>query len=87
MLRILYFSTNWCQPCKTFGPIVDQTISSYQGVSCEKIDADVSSNLVSKYGVTSVPTLVFEKNGIVIAKKSGVQTSSELSKMIQANLH
>jgi thioredoxin 1 len=85
MLRILYFTANWCAPCRAFGPIVDSVASSYNGVSYQKIDIDSSPDLVNRYGITSVPTILLEKDGAVVARRSGASSQSDFARFIESH--
>lgn len=84
MLRLIYFSASWCGPCKTFGPTVDRTMSQFSDVDYQKVDVDSSKELAQHYSISSVPTLVFERNGMQIARKSGALSQVELTKLIQS---
>jgi thioredoxin 1 len=77
MLTIKYFTSSWCQPCKAFGPTVDRVVFE-TNVYVQKIDVDSNPDLVTKYGVTSIPTLIFEKENNVIRRFTGVMSYSEL---------
>jgi len=81
MLTIKYFSTNYCMPCKAFAPVFDSVMSE-TGVSYNKIDAQVSPDLVLQYNVTSVPTLIFEKDGTVVHRHTGVMSRNQLVDII-----
>lgn len=70
MLKIIMFTGNWCLPCKKFGPIVDSVISQMSGVTLQKVDVDANPSLVETYNISSVPTLIFEKNGHMVGKAS-----------------
>lgn len=74
---ILYFSTEWCGPCKMFKPVV-QEVSSYLGRAVSYVDAQQQSDLAQKYGVTSVPTVIIESQGSVVFRHTGVMTRSKL---------
>ena len=82
MLTIKYFSTTWCGPCKMFAPIFDR-IMSETGTNYQKIDAEQSKELATQYNISGVPTLIFEKNGSVIHRHTGVMSRSQLEKTIQ----
>ena len=81
MLTIKYFSALWCSPCKMFGPIVDKA-QAETGVNIQKIDVDSNKDLTMQYGVMSVPTLIFERDGVVVNKRTGVCSYNELVTMI-----
>jgi thioredoxin 1 len=81
MLTIKYFSTGWCQPCKAFAPVFDSVMSS-TGVSYNKIDAELSKDIALQYSISSVPTLVFEKDGSIVYRHTGVMSRNQLVDII-----
>lgn len=85
MLRLLYFTATWCAPCRAFGPIADRVLSEFSDIDYQKIDVDSSPELTQKYFITSVPTLIVEKNGILLDRKSGAMSQLELTKFIQSH--
>jgi len=76
MKKLLYFSAKWCQPCKTFGPIVDQVAQQFP---VEKIDVDNNPKAL-QYHVRTIPTviLVDANTGAEILRKNGVQSKQQL---------
>ena len=75
MKKILYFSATWCGPCKSLRPIME-SLSNQMIV--QFVDIDSSPDLAAEYGVTSIPTLVFEKDGRPVKRESGVLTESQV---------
>tara|TARA_R110002167_G_C12491401_1_gene635447 strand:+ start:430 stop:678 length:249 start_codon:yes stop_codon:yes gene_type:complete len=75
MKKILYFSATWCGPCKNLRPIME-SLSNQMIV--QFVDIDSSPDLAAEYGVTSIPTLVFEKDGRPVKRESGVLTESQV---------
>jgi|TARA_B100002019_G_scaffold291517_1_gene311894 thioredoxin 1 len=74
MKKILYFSAAWCGPCKTFGPIIQES-----GVPHEKIDVDSNSELSAKYGIRSIPALVLvDDNGNELNRSVGILQKQQL---------
>ena len=53
---IIYFSAPWCEPCKTFGPVIEGLIK--EGYNVRKVNIDYDATLPKQYGIQSVPTLV-----------------------------
>ena len=85
MLTVLYFTATWCGPCKMFGPTFSQVQTEYGGkVNMTKVDVDQTQNqaLVQQHQISSVPTLVFIKDGQSVYRKSGVMTQSQLSQLV-----
>jgi thioredoxin-like negative regulator of GroEL len=75
MKQILYFTSTGCQPCRTLGPIMESLKSH---VTYRKLDIDVDENLVIKFKIRSVPTLVLVENGIEKNRLVGVHQAPEI---------
>ncbi len=56
MVKLLYFSAEWCGPCKTQSPIVDEL--KEESVNVEKIDIDDNQDIATDYQVRSIPTMI-----------------------------
>lgn len=70
MVSVLYFSTKTCSPCQMFKPVVQQAATE-TGVNINYIDAHENTTMTSAYSVTSVPTMIFLRNGQVIDRTTG----------------
>lgn len=58
------FSASWCGPCKQLAPVVEDLAEAYAGrVKVAKIDVEEAQNTAMRYGIMSVPTLLFMKQG------------------------
>ncbi|MCH5285422.1 MAG: thioredoxin [Akkermansiaceae bacterium] len=58
------FWATWCGPCKMISPIVDQVATEMAGsAKVGKVNVDDSAALANRYGIRSIPTLLFFKNG------------------------
>jgi len=78
---ILYFTANWCSPCKMFKPIVQQ-VQSELGVNINIVDVDLQKDLAQKYSITSVPTILVENSGNVVYRNSGVMSKPQLTQVL-----
>lgn len=81
-LTVKRFTATWCSPCRTLAPIVEQVQASSPGVRFQTIDVDEQSNIAAEYGVRSVPTIVFERDGVEVHRLRGVQSESTLKTLI-----
>ena len=80
------FYADWCGPCKTQTPILDELAQEFDGkVKFAKVDIDVEENkdLAVKYGVMSVPTLIIFSNGEVKETMVGVTRKSKLQQKLE----
>lgn len=81
-LIIIDFFAQWCMPCKMLAPILEIVSEKYSEIEFYKVDIDLNEELVTKYEIDSVPTLIFIKNGIVINQEIGVRSEREFDELI-----
>lgn len=68
------FSASWCGPCKAMFPIIEELSNEYEGkFVISKMDVDSNVETPSKFGIRSIPTLLFFKNGEVVDRLIGAQ--------------
>ena len=72
------FFATWCGPCKMLAPVLEEIAAENSDFSIGKVDVDESTNLAGRYGVMSVPTLIFFKGGEIHKKMVGVRPKEEL---------
>jgi thioredoxin 1 len=73
------FWAEWCGPCRMIGPVVDKIADAYKGKAVVgKVNVDTNQEISQKFGVRSIPTIVFIKNGEVVDKSVGVAPESVL---------
>ncbi|MDR2815675.1 MAG: thioredoxin [Proteiniphilum sp.] len=71
-LVVLDFWAEWCGPCKMIGPIIEEIGEEYEGkVVVGKLNVDDNDETTGKYGIRSIPTVLFIKNGNVVDKVVG----------------
>lgn len=83
-ITLVDFYTEWCGPCKMLASILEEI--DYMDIL--KVDADKFPNLAMKYGIMSVPTLCFYKDGLMMQKEIGYRTPEEIKdiyKLISGN--
>ena len=72
---LLDFWATWCGPCRMLSPIVDEIANEVEGkAKVGKINVDEQPDLAQQFGIMSIPTLVFMKNGEMVAKEVGVRS-------------
>lgn len=65
------FFATWCGPCKMLGVELEDLASDRSDFKIVKVDVDLNPNLARKYGIMSVPTLMYFNNGNLVKKESG----------------
>jgi thioredoxin 1 len=76
--HILYFTADWCNPCKKVRPVVDELNRESQDVKFQVIDADSEIELIKSFQVRSVPTFIVLQDGKEIKRVTGAQTKEQL---------
>jgi len=77
------FWATWCGPCKILVPIIDELADELTDVKICKVNADEQSDLVQKFDVMTVPTLMIFKDGKVISSSVGKKTKAEILEMLK----
>jgi thioredoxin 1 len=73
------FWAEWCGPCRLVGPIVSEMAKEYEGKAVMgKVDVDNNPGISSKYGIRSIPTILFFKDGELVNKQVGAVPKSNL---------
>lgn len=86
-LAMVDFWAEWCGPCKMLAPVIDQLGAQYEGkVLVGKINVDDEGELAQRFGVMSIPTVIFFKDGVEIDRKVGVMPAAAFQQVLDANL-
>ena len=83
---VLQFSAPWCGPCRMLGPIIDSLSvdKNNETVTIGKVNVDENNASAAKYGVRSIPTVIFLKDGVVVDKMIGLNTKEALQEKIDS---
>ena len=83
-VALIDFWAEWCGPCKQLGPVVDELSKELEGQAVVgKVNVDEQSELAGEYGVRSIPTIIFVKDGEEVDRMVGVVPKSKLSQKIK----
>ena len=86
-LLMVDFWADWCGPCKMLAPLVENLDKEYEGrVTVGKVNVDDEQELAIRYGVMSIPTVIFFKDGKEIDRKVGVMPADSYTAVLDANL-
>ena len=84
---VVDFWAEWCGPCKMIGPLINEMSKDYEGKALVgKVNVDQNANVSAQFGVRSIPTVLFIKNGEVVDKSVGAVPKSTLESKLDAIL-
>ena len=82
---VVDFFATWCGPCKMLSPIVEELADEYgEKLRFCKVNVDDERELALKFGITSIPTLLFFKNGKLINTVVGYRDKNQLKEITDA---
>lgn len=80
---VIDFWAEWCGPCRTIAPIIDELAAEYEGrVAIGKCDVDDNNAVATQFSVRNIPTILFIKGGQVVDKQVGACPKSVLEEKI-----
>ena len=83
-ISVVDFWAPWCGPCRTVGPVIDELAKEYEEkVKIGKINVDENSQIASQYGVMSIPSVLFFKNGQPVKTMVGAQSKETYKQEIE----
>jgi thioredoxin 1 len=81
------FYADWCGPCKTIAPVIEQLSTEYSGkATIAKVNVDEAQSTTAAFGVTSIPTILVFKDGQKVEQFVGVTVKSRLQEVLNKHL-
>ncbi len=85
-LVLVDFYAVWCGPCQMLAPHVDSLAEEYPTLKICRLDVDTAGEIAMRYGITSIPTLIYFRGGNPVKTGVGYRTREELRSMTEALL-
>ena len=84
-LTVVDFFATWCGPCRMLAPILEDVSETRDDVKFLKVDVDENFELAKSFGIMSVPTVLFFKDGKLVDKSIGLINSEKINQIIDKN--
>ena len=84
-LAMVDFWAEWCGPCRAIAPVLEELVQASEGrVALMKVNVDENPGLAARYGIRSIPTILFVKDGAVVERAVGAVSKAVLQDIVNA---
>jgi thioredoxin 1 len=83
-ITLVDFWAEWCGPCRMFGPIFEEASAENPDIRFGKVDTEVEQALAGALGISSIPTLMIFRDGILVFREPGALPKQSLDQLITA---
>jgi thioredoxin 1 len=76
------FWASWCGPCRQFAPVFEQASQAHEDITFGKVDTEAQTELAQAFGISSIPTLMAVRDGVVLYSQPGALPAAALEDLI-----
>ena len=81
---VVDFWAEWCGPCRMFGPVYEKVSEEFPEITFAKIDTEAEREIAASAGITSIPTLMAFRDGVLLYREAGALPEPSLRELISS---
>lgn len=81
-IMLVDFWAEWCGPCRMFGPVYEKVSEEFPEITFAKIDTEAEREIAAAAGITSIPTLMAFRDGVLLYREAGALPEPSLRELI-----
>jgi len=83
-ITLIDWWASWCGPCMKFGPVYEKASEQHDDITFAKVDTEAEQELSSSVGISSIPTLMAFRDGVLVFQQAGAMPAPALEDVIKA---
>ena len=81
-IMLVDFWAEWCGPCRMFGPVYEKVSEEFPEITFAKIDTEAERDIAAAAGISSIPTLMAFRDGVLLYREAGALPEPSLRELI-----